>query len=94
MKVSDAAPSTARLEPRPQSAALAEAAIALEASFIAEMLKSSGLHDVEGSFFGGSGQDQYSSFMLEAQAKKIANAGGLGLSEMLFEVLKDAANER
>ncbi len=69
-------------------AKLRDAAQKLEATFLAEMLKSAGLGASRTAFGGGSGEDQFSSFLREAQAKEMASAGGIGLAEALFEAMK------
>ncbi|TKZ15460.1 hypothetical protein FAP39_17135 [Shimia litoralis] len=71
-----------------------KAAQELEASFLAEMLKISGLGKPLEGFGGGSGEDQFSSFLVNAQAKEIVKAGGLGLTEIIFESLKEAQDEK
>ncbi len=60
----------------------------LEAGFLAEMLKSAGFGQARDSFGGGAGEDQFSSFLVQAQAEKMVAAGGIGLSESLFHALK------
>lgn len=70
-------------------AALRAAAQKLEATFLAEMLKSAGFGEGRKSFGGGAGEDQFSSFLVQAQAEEIVASGGLGLSEALFEALKE-----
>ncbi|SFS19174.1 rod-binding protein [Yoonia litorea] len=67
---------------------LREAAVALEASFLAEMLKSTGFGEGTTSFGGGIGEEQFASFLADAQAKELAKAGGIGLAEAIFEALK------
>lgn len=62
----------------------------LEAGFLAEMLKAAGLGQSRESFGGGAGEDQFSSFLVQAQAEKMVAAGGIGLSEALFQALKGA----
>ncbi len=69
-------------------ATLREAAIALEASFLAEMLKSAGLGEKRVSYGGGAGEDQFSSFLVQEQAKQISRAGGIGLAETIFQAMK------
>ncbi|MCP3969229.1 MAG: chemotaxis protein chel [Rhodobacteraceae bacterium] len=80
--------------PRPPSteARLREAAQELEATFLAEMLKSAGFGKPRDEFGGGSGEDQFSSFLRHAQAQEIVKAGGIGLAELLFETLKERAD--
>ena len=68
---------------------LKEAAIQLEASFLAEMLKSAGLHSSPSLFGGGSGEDQFSSFLIREQAIQMTRAGGIGLAETIFLAMKE-----
>ena len=68
--------------------ALREAARDLEAAFLAEMLKFSGAADSPDAFGGGPGEEQFRSFLVDAQARAIAENGGIGLAEALFEALK------
>ncbi len=73
---------------------LRKAAIDLEASFLTEMLKSAGLgKSREGFGSGGAGEDQFSSFLVRAQAEQIAKAGGIGLAESLYHALKETQND-
>jgi peptidoglycan hydrolase FlgJ len=67
----------------------------LEAAFLSEMLSHAGLEASEGPFSGGIGEDQFASFLREAQAKSIVEHGGIGLAEHLFQSLvkKDHAAE-
>jgi Rod binding domain-containing protein len=67
---------------------LREAAQQLEATFLSEMLKSAGFGDPRKSFGGGIGEDQFSSFLRDSQAKQMVAAGGIGLAESLFEAMK------
>ncbi|MCK0095789.1 rod-binding protein [Yoonia sp. F2084L] len=67
---------------------LRSAAQKLEATFLAEMLKSAGLGAPRDTFGGGVGEDQFSSFLREAQAEEMVAAGGIGLAEALFEAMK------
>lgn len=71
---------------------LRDASEKLEASFLAEMLKSAGFGRTPESFGGGEGEDQFASFLIQAQADKMVEAGGIGLAEQLFEVLKERAD--
>jgi len=70
-------------------AALRDAAQKLETSFLAEMLKSAGLGETHDTFGGGAGEEQFASFLRQAQAEEMAKAGGIGLSEALFHALKE-----
>ncbi|PTQ75015.1 rod-binding protein [Celeribacter persicus] len=61
----------------------------LEATFLAEMLKSAGFGQTPNAFGGGSSEDQFSSFLVQAQAEKMVEAGGIGLAEQIFNALKE-----
>jgi Rod binding domain-containing protein len=74
--------------------ALRKAAIALEANFIAEMLKSAGLGKTSESFGGGIGEDQFASFLIREQAMSMAERGGIGLAETIFNALKEKPDEQ
>lgn len=65
-----------------------EAAKDLEATFLAEMLKSAGFGASRTSFGGGIGEDQFSSFLREEQAREMVEAGGIGMAQALFEAMK------
>jgi Rod binding domain-containing protein len=88
VSVTGAGPANAPDDPRIR--ALRDAAVELEASFLAEMLKSAGLAKTSDSFGGGAGEDQFSSFLVRAQAEQIAKSGGIGLAEMFFHALSEA----
>ena len=72
--------------------ALMDAAQDLEAAFLAEMLQSAGLGKTSEAFGGGVGEDQFSSFLVQEQAKQIVAGGGIGLAQSLFEALKENVN--
>lgn len=78
--------------PSAQDKALRQAAQELEATFLAEMLKSAGLGQTSDSFGGGAGEDQFASFLVREQALAMVRAGGIGLSESIFEALKEREN--
>lgn len=73
--------------------ALRDAAQRLEATFLAEMLKSAGLGQTSSSFGGGAGEDQFASFLVQEQALQMVRAGGIGLSESIYEALKEREND-
>ena len=73
----------------PKKTAMRAAAVELEASFLAEMLKSAGLEQTRDTFGGGAGEDQFGSFLIREQARLIAKAGGIGLAETLFNALME-----
>lgn len=69
--------------------ALRKAAEAMEVNFLTEMLKSAGLGQTRDAFGGGAGEDQFSSFLVRAQATEMVKSGGIGLAETIFESLKE-----
>lgn len=73
---------------------LRQAAEQLEATFLAEMLKSAGLGQSRDQYGGGAGEDQFSSFLVQEQAAAMVRAGGIGLSESLYEALKEKEDDR
>ena len=75
-----------------RDAKLMDAAQRLEATFLAEMLKSTGFGDASDAFGGGPGEEQFSSYLRQAQADQMVKAGGIGLAEALFESLKERAD--
>ncbi len=78
--------------PAPTETRLREVAKDLEASFLSEMLKHSGLGKPRESFGGGTGEDQFSSLLIDAQARAMVDAGGIGLAESIFQSLQEKAN--
>ena len=66
---------------------LETAARDLEATFLFEMLKSAGVGKARDGFGGGAGEDQFSSILLQRQADLIAQSGGFGLAEDIFQSL-------
>jgi peptidoglycan hydrolase FlgJ len=80
--------------PRRDDAALLQAAQAFEASFLAEMLKNSGMNEMPTSFGGGAGEDAFGSLLTSEYARLLSERGGLGLSEQIFEVLKARQDAR
>jgi len=68
-------------------AALRRAALKLEAGFLSLMLKESGLGET-GAFGGGVGEEQFASFLRDIHAREMAEAGGIGLAESIFQALK------
>ncbi|MDV7270675.1 rod-binding protein [Thioclava sp. A2] len=71
---------------------LRETAIKLEASFLAEMLKHTGLGATPDGFGGGVGEEQFSSFLRQEQANLMAHRGGIGLAETIFQALSRSAS--
>jgi len=67
---------------------LRAAAQKMEATFLAEMLKSAGVGAPREAFGGAEGEEHFSSFLRDAQAEEMVKAGGIGLAEALFEAMK------
>ena len=78
--------------PLTDDARLMAAARKLEATFLSEMLKSAGFDAARGDFGGGSGEDSFASFLRDAHAEELVQAGGIGLAESLFNAMKVRAN--
>ena len=77
---------------QPHDPKLMKAAQKLEASFLAEMLKAAGYGEAREALGGGAGEEQFASFLVDAQAEKMVQAGGIGLAEHLYHSLKDRQN--
>ncbi|MDE3026977.1 MAG: chemotaxis protein chel [Paracoccaceae bacterium] len=75
-----------------KDAKLRAAAQSLEAAFLSEMLSFAGLDKSRQGFGGGIGEEQFSSFLRQAEATAMVKHGGIGLSEKLFEALKEHSN--
>lgn len=71
-----------------RDAKLRDAAQKMEATFLAEMLKSAGVGAPRETFGGGEGEEHFASFLRDAQAEEMVKAGGIGLAEALFEAMK------
>lgn len=63
----------------------------LEASFLSEMLKYTGVGKPRESFGGGAGEEQFSSFLCDEYARIMTEAGGIGLAETIFRSLQKGA---
>lgn len=59
----------------------------LEAQFLAEMLKPAGLGQARDALGGGTGERQFSSFLANEYANATAEAGGIGLAEVIYNAL-------
>lgn len=69
------------------------AAKAFETQFLAEMLKYTGLGDTHTDMGGGLGEAQISSLMVEKQAERIVDAGGIGIAETVWHALMEKADD-
>lgn len=75
-----------------RTAVLKQKSQELEAAFLAEMLSFAGLGETESSFSGGIGEEQFSSFLRQEQAKLMVQHGGIGLAEQIFQSLVKSQN--
>ena len=81
-------------DPAAKDTALRHAAQELEASFLTEMLSAAGLGMArEGLGSGGAGEDHFASFLVREHARIMVEAGGIGLSESIFNALKEQAHD-
>ena len=80
-----AIPATQRLSPEREKI-LRDKAQQLETQFLSEMLSYTGLNETS-EFSGGIGEDQFSSFLRDAQARAMVDKGGIGLAETIFNSL-------
>ncbi len=71
---------------------LRDVAQELEVHFLSVMLKEAGVGRTPDGFGGGAGEDQFTSFLRDEQARAMVQAGGLGLAEMFFQSLKEREN--
>ncbi len=90
MEIQPLALAGARLPARPQpsDAELRAAAESFEASFLAEMLSHAGLNAMPAGFGGGAGEEAFASLLTERHARLLAERGGVGLAERIFDILK------
>jgi peptidoglycan hydrolase FlgJ len=61
---------------------------ALEASFLSEMLGYAGVGAASEDFGGGIGEEQFSSFLRDEEARQMVAHGGIGLAETLFNAMR------
>lgn len=79
-------------DPAARDSLLMARARELEGVFLSEMLRHAGVGKPPDTFGGGAGEDQFASFLRDAQARAIVRKGGLGLAEHLFHALKARAD--
>ncbi|QIE57944.1 hypothetical protein G5B40_16945 [Pikeienuella piscinae] len=70
-----------------REAALRKAATSFEAVFLSEMFAHVGLGAVREGNGGGVGEEAFASLLADEWAEKVASAGGLGLSERIYQAL-------
>lgn len=67
--------------------AMRKTAQEFEAAVLADLLRAAGAGQARAEFGGGVGEDQFASFLLDAQAARIAASGGIGLAEIVLRGL-------
>lgn len=67
--------------------ALREVAIDFEAVFLAQMLDHAGLGRTPEAFGGGVGEEAFRGHLIAEKAKGMAQRGGIGIAESIFEAL-------
>jgi Rod binding domain-containing protein len=78
--------------PAPEDAPAHAAARRFEAAFLAEMLKHTGLNATSATFGGGAGEEAFASLLTDEYARLLAERGGIGLAEQVFELLKQRSS--
>ncbi|MEL6427101.1 MAG: rod-binding protein [Pseudomonadota bacterium] len=68
-------------------AALKDVAVKLEATFLEEMLKHTGIGETSEAFGGGPGEEAFAPLITREYATLMAERGGIGLAEHLFRAL-------
>ena len=85
MEILPVNPMVSRAEPDAGRDKFKEVAVALEASFLTEMLKYAGHGESRSSFGGGEGEDAFASLLVREQATLMAENGGIGLAEQIID---------
>jgi Rod binding domain-containing protein len=71
-----------------QGTRMRAAAQAFEATFVAEMLKHTGLGKMPETFNGGAGEAGFSGFLTQEYADLIASTGRIGIADQVYATLK------
>ncbi len=71
-----------------EEARMRETAEAFEAAFLADVLENSGINAMPDAFGGGAGEDAFSGLLTQEYGRLLAERGGIGLAEQVFELLK------
>ena len=81
-------PDAREIAARRSDAAARKAAQDFEAAFLAEMLKTAGVNELRTGFGGGAGEEAFASLLTDEYARKMTAAGGIGLAERVYQILK------
>ncbi len=74
-------------------AAMRAASIKFEATFLAEMLKHTGLGDMPEGFNGGPGEAAFSDFLVHEYAEAVASKRSTGLADQIYRALKERSQQ-
>ncbi len=77
------------LKPDPQRKIAEE----FEASFLAEMLKYSGVNKTSESFGGGAGEEAFSSMLNDAYAQALVKSGGIGIADLVYKSIVEKSKK-
>lgn len=77
----------------PDRARMRHAAQEVEVRFLSEMLQAAGLGKVSEHHGGGIGEERFASLLAEEQARAMVHAGGIGLSEAIFNAMAERMDE-
>lgn len=80
--------------PRSSEMTLRQTAMKLEATFLGEMLKSTGFGKQESSFSGGIGENYFAQLQRQAVAEEMVRKGGVGIAEHIFKTLKEQSDAK
>ena len=58
-----------------------------ETTFLAEMLRLSGLNAMPAGFGGGAGEEAFGSLLTDEYARMLSERGGIGIAEQVFQLL-------
>lgn len=83
-----APPIATALAPARSDAEIREAARSFEAAFLAEMLRYTQLNANPAGFGGGAGEEAFGGLLTDEYARLLAERGGVGLAERIFDILK------
>lgn len=64
-----------------------------EASFLAEMLKHTGMGEARESFGGGPGEAAFTHMLTEEYAQQMTRTGGVGLADQVYATLRARTEE-
>ena len=83
----DVTKASTQLSPVSRNPKLMAAAERLEASFLAEMFKASGVGEPRKTMGGGAGEDHFSSLLVQEYANATVAGGGIGLAESIYQAM-------